>query len=78
VDVLVTKSSARAGKSFALVDNSMAAYASGRRGNVAPNSNESLEAFHSSCGSLYDEDTYLAGLRLGFGLFGSEASQYWR
>ena len=64
-----TKSSGRAGKSFALVDSSVTAYASGGGGNVALDPNESLETFLPSSGSLYDEGVYLMGLR-----FGSEAA----
>jgi len=66
VGAFVTKSSALAGRSLAFVDRSVAAYASGRRGNVAPDANESPETFLSSSGSLYDEGMYLEGLRLGF------------
>lgn len=60
---MVTKSSIRTGKSFAFVDKSVAEYASGRRGNVTPDSKEFCETFLSSGGSLYDEGICL--LRLG-------------
>lgn len=63
---MVTKSSIRAGKSFIFVDKSVAVYASGRMGNVVPDSNESLETLLSSGGSLYDEGICLPGLMLGF------------
>lgn len=63
---MVTKSSIRAGKSFALVAKSVAVYASGRMGNVAPDSNESLDTLLSPGGSLYDEGTRLVEPRLGF------------
>jgi len=62
---LVTKSSARVGKPFALVDKSVAGYASGGRGDVALDPNESLETFLSSSGSMHDEGIHLVGLRLG-------------
>ena len=65
---LVTKSSIRAGKSFILVDRSVAVYASGRMGNVAPDSNESLETLLPSGRSLYDEGICLPRLTLGFDL----------
>lgn len=64
----VTKSSTRTGKSLAFVDKSVAVCASGRMGNVTPDSNESRETFLSSGGSLYDEGICLARLRLGFEL----------
>lgn len=65
---MVTKSSTRAGRSLTFVDKSVAVYASRRRGNVAPDSNESCETFLSSGGSLYDEGIFLARLRPGFDL----------
>jgi hypothetical protein len=63
---LVTKSSTRVGKSFVFIDRSVAVYASGRIGNVVPDSNESLETFLSSGGSLYEEGLCLPRLGPGF------------
>lgn len=67
---LVTKSSILTGTSFVLMDRSVALCASGRMGNVVPDSNEPPESFLPSGGSLYDEGIFLPRLRVGFDRLG--------
>lgn len=79
---MVTKSSTRVGKSFVLIDRSVAVCASGRIGNVVPDSNEPLEIFLSSGESLDDEGMCLPKWRPGFefvwleGFFGRANDQF--
>lgn len=62
---MVFISPTRTGRSFTPVNRSVAVYASGRIGNVVPDSNESLDTFLSP-GPLYDDGICLAELRDGF------------